>query len=122
RRNDDDVAGRAGANGVDEALHDRLERRPRRGRLGRLVEWLVDDVRVVREARGNVGPERARIRRRGAGGDDVDLVEVDDHVEVLAGGVVDGGRQYATDVVGGAERHLRRATGRRPGADRIGQW
>src|SRR4029079_1572231 len=65
------------------------------------VERLVDDVRVIREARGDVGPKGARVSRRGAGGDDVDLVEVDDHVEILAGGVVDGGRQYATEVAGG---------------------
>src|SRR5450631_3194883 len=121
RRDDDDVVRRDGADGVDPALDDRLERRPAGAPVDRLVERLVEHVAVAGELRRDVGPEGGRVRGGGTGGGVVDLVMIDDHVEALAGGVVDRGLEHLAVVVGGAHRRGRRAARARARADRIRQ-
>ena len=108
-RDDDDVLGRAGADGVDQPLHHRLQRRPADAGVDRLVERLVEHVGVAGELRRDVRPERVRVGRRGPRGGVVDLVVIDDDVQVLAGRVVDRRLEDLGDVVGGGERRCRRA-------------
>src|SRR6185312_8707021 len=57
---------------------------------------------------------------RGAGRGVVDLVVVDNRVQVLAGGVVDGRLEHVGDVVRRRQGRLGRAAGGRAGAHGIG--
>jgi len=85
------------------------------------LKGFVEDVAVAREFRGDVGPEGRRIGCRSTCGGVVDLMEIDDDVQVLAGGVVDRRLENLADIVGCGHWGGGGAACTRAAANRVGQ-
>src|ERR1019366_2437998 len=101
---DDDVVCASRANRIDQRLYLGLDVSPGLWAVDRLVEDFEKHVWVAGKFGRDVSPEGIRIRRRVVRARYVvDLVEVDDDVQILAGGVVDRRLENLADVVGGVD-------------------